>query len=211
MKLQECNYELDRTDFDAQSVLDYLLCRSMLCDNFNYSYNDILLYNYTNSEIIGYYDGSEVRNFLEETKIKYDPPSVKSATFFLYSYPEEVLLLTQVELFMLDNIMVDTSKSASSWYFSNSDLEFTYIDYPLFTLNDILRLLILEKDYLINYKLALCDYNIDRTSFDAISVVQFLVLQKNPSDKFKKLLLFYFFEKDFKQLKKHRKSFLKKT
>ena len=214
-KLKMCNYRLDRTRFCVSSVTEYLLIRYL----FKFS-------NLSFIEIINTIKSSVFKNAAQEDHLFYDSYPVlephddfivgidlcsDAERFILSNYEDLVLCNTYINM-SIDYYIGCHRKHSESNNHKNEleeDLSFNFIDlidYLSFYENPQR----LQRG--LNYVLALCNYEIDRSTFNASSVVEYLAIQDPHSFQFQELIFFIYCEnEEGKDWLKDLKSAIKKN
>lgn len=183
-KLKMCNYKLNRAVFSATSVCKYLTSRYVCSFKFRKL--------------------NHIDNVLIKTNHFFDEPSpiFKSHDGFLpalkFFSNAERLLLSDYEINVLSNINIDMSIAFYIHiYLTHSQCKYDDTDeYVSFDFPSVLLLLSVSNNTHkkvqlgLNYHIILCNYGIDRSTFKARSVVEYLAIQNHRSYEFEYLILF---------------------
>lgn len=184
-KLKMCNYKLNRAVFSATSVCKYLRYR-YVC---NFKFRKL----------------NNIDHVLIKTNHFFDEPApiFKSHDGFLpaikFFSNAERLLLSDYEVNALSNININMSidfyihiyLTHSKCHKEDDD---KYEDLSFDFLSVLLLLSVYDNTHKVqlglNYQIILCNYGIDRSTFKARSVIEYLALQNHRSYEFEYLIFF---------------------
>ena len=174
--LERCNYKLDRTVFDAYSVVQYLIARINMSFDSNFLMSENSIASYKSKSITDfeshfvsldeyYYYYNSVN---ADVDLSYNPKSVLSLLI-----KDEKLLLTEPEYEKLDAIIImDTARLRQNINYKSKDAF-------VFTFINLVVDLSLNRHKFLNQKLELCNYILDRNTFDACSVNRYIDMKKH--------------------------------
>ena len=188
-KLKMCNYKLNRAVFSATSVRKYLQFRYRSSFKFR-------KLNHIDSELI------KINHFFDEPSpiLKSYSGCLPALKFFSNG---ELLLLSDSERNVLSNIKIDMSTQfhvkvclAHFKFMHAADSTYNHALSAFDFLSVLLVLSMYENEntsklqVALNYQIVLCNnYSIDRSTFNARSVVEYLAIQNHRSYEFEYLIL----------------------
>ena len=209
-KLKMSNYRLDRTRFCAKSVFKYLVIR------YFFKLSDLDF-----KKIITKIKSEAVK---QENPLFYDSylifePHDDFVVGIEFCSDAELFILSSYESLVLSNTYIDMSMNyyvgCHRHHSERKKNQNEYEDLSFDFLDLVMLLFLYENPQRfqrgLNYQLALANYNMDRSTFKASSVVEFLALQDPHSFKLQDLIAFYYCEtEEGKVLLKDLKSVLYK-